>query len=142
MPQPKSISPGKGGKHYGKKSKSFGKNMVWLNRTHSLLNLQAKFFKVMFCTSVKFTANYANSAQFAPNIPHHFCYIIHHVSDACPGRKFQRIKQISCHSPTTSANHAKFAPFINSFYIMFQMPAPAENSSELTKFHAIHPQLP
>ena len=28
MPQPKSIPPGKGGKPYGKKSKSSGKNMV------------------------------------------------------------------------------------------------------------------
>ena len=54
MPQPKSTPPGKGGKPYGKKSKSFGKNMVRFNRTHSFPNLQTKFFKFMFCTSVKF----------------------------------------------------------------------------------------
>ena len=53
------------------------KNMVRFNRTHSFPNLQAKFGKFMFCTSVKFTANYANSAQFAPNIPHHL--LIHYV---------------------------------------------------------------
>ena len=43
MPQPKSIPPGKGGKPYGKMSKSSGKNMVRFNRTHLLLNLQSKF---------------------------------------------------------------------------------------------------
>ena len=30
------------------------KNLIWLNRTHSFPNLQTKFFKFMFCTSVKF----------------------------------------------------------------------------------------
>ena len=49
IPQPKSIPPGKGGKPYGKTSKCPNlsvKNMV-----------QAKFFKFMFCTSVKFPVN-------------------------------------------------------------------------------------
>ena len=36
--------------------------------------------------------------------------------------KFQRIVQIPHNSPTTSVNHAKFVPFANSLYIMFQMP--------------------
>ena len=38
------FPPGKGGKPYGKKSKSFGNNMVQFYRTHSFLNLQAKVF--------------------------------------------------------------------------------------------------
>ena len=37
-------------------------------------------------------------------------------------QKFQRIMQIPRNSPTTSANYAKFAPFINPLYSMFQMP--------------------
>ena len=37
-------------------------------------------------------------------------------------QEFQRITQISRNSPTTSANHVKFAPFVNPLYIMFQMP--------------------
>ena len=49
-------------------------------------------------------------------------------------QKFQRIAQILCSSPTWSANHAKFAPFVNLLYIMFQAPAPAEN---LQKFQRI-----
>ena len=92
MPQPRSISPRKGWealRQNAQKSKSFGKNMVWFNRTHSFPNLQAKFFKFMFCTSVKFTANYANSTQFAPNIPHHL--LIHYVLDACPRRELPKI---------------------------------------------------
>ena len=46
MPQPKSIPPGKGGKPYGKRSKSLVYNMVRLNRTYySLLKFTSKIFK-------------------------------------------------------------------------------------------------
>ena len=34
-------------------------------------------------------------------------------------RKFQRITQIPCNSPTQSANHMKFAPFVNLLDFMF-----------------------
>ena len=44
--------------------------------------------------------------------------------------EFQQITQIPCNSPTQSANYAKFAHFVNLFYIMFQAPAPAENPAE------------
>ena len=37
-------------------------------------------------------------------------------------QKFQRIMQIPRNSPTSSANYAKFAPFVNPLYIMFHMP--------------------
>ena len=64
MPQPKSVPPGKGGKPYGKSSKSLIYNMVRLNRTYySLFKLQAKFSKIVFPSQIP--ANYANSAQFA-----------------------------------------------------------------------------
>ena len=96
MPQPKSIPPGKGGKPYGKKSKSFVKNMVRLNRTYYLLlNFTRKLF-----------------------------------SNRVLRAKFQRITQIPCNSPTKFANYAKFAHFVNLLYIMFQAPAPTENSQE------------
>ena len=78
--------------------------------------------------------------------------------------KFQRIPQIPRNSPTHSANYAKFAHFVNLFYIMFQAPAPAENPaefgtyvidfqisdhrqrtqenwSESTRFHSIRPPI-
>ena len=45
-------------------------------------------------------------------------------------REVQRITQIPRNSPTQSANYAKFAHFVNLFYIMFQAPAPAENARE------------
>ena len=46
MPQPKSIPQGKGGKPYGKRSKSLVYNMVWLNRTYySLFKITTKFSK-------------------------------------------------------------------------------------------------
>ena len=57
-------------------------------------------------------------------------------------RKFQRITQIPRNSPTQSANHAKFAPFVNLLDIMFQAPArqrTLRNSSELRRFHAVRP---
>ena len=60
-------------------------------------------------------------------------------------QEFQRITQIPCNSPTQSANHAKFTPFVNLLYIMFQAPAPAENprnSSELRRFCTVRPHNP
>ena len=40
-------------------------------------------------------------------------------------------------SHTQSANDAKFAPFINVFYIMFQAPAPAENPGKFQRITQI-----
>ena len=51
--------------------------------------------------------------------------------------KFQRIPQIPRNSPTQSANYAKFAHFVNLFYIMFQAPAPAENPAEFQRITQI-----
>ena len=116
MPQPKSISPGKGREALWQKVQIFRLNMVrlnrtyWLNRTYySLLKLQAKFSKLS------------------------------------PPVKFQRITQIPLNSPTQSANSAKFAHFVNLFYIMFQAPAPTENAQEfqrIVKFYAVRPHSP
>ena len=52
-------------------------------------------------------------------------------------QEFQRITQIPCNSPTQSANYAKFAHFVNLFYIMFQAPAPAENAQEFQRITQI-----
>ena len=43
-------------------------------------------------------------------------------------QKFQRIMQIPHNSPTASTNYAKFAPFVNPLYIMFQMPDQWQNT--------------
>ena len=51
--------------------------------------------------------------------------------------KFQRITQIPRSSPTQSANHVKFAHFVNLFYIMFQAPAPAENPAKFQQITQI-----
>ena len=51
--------------------------------------------------------------------------------------KFQRITQIPRNSPTQSANYAKFAHFVNLFYIMFQAPAPAKNAQEFQRITQI-----
>ena len=51
--------------------------------------------------------------------------------------KFQRITQIPRSSPTQSANHAKFAHFVNLFYIMFQAPASTENAQEFQQITQI-----
>ena len=40
-------------------------------------------------------------------------------------------------SPTQSANYVKFAHFVNLFYIMFQAPAPAENTQEFQRIMQI-----
>ena len=114
MPQPKSIPPGKGGKPYGKRSKSLIYNMVRCNRTYySLLKLQAKF--------------------------HTFYIMFQAPTPAENPAKFQRITQIPRNSPTQSVNSTKFADFVNLFYIMFQAPASTENS---LKFQRIKQNLP
>ena len=51
--------------------------------------------------------------------------------------EFQRITQIPRNSPTQSVNYAKFAHFVNLFYIMFQAPAPAENAQEFQRITQI-----
>ena len=51
--------------------------------------------------------------------------------------KFKQIMQIPRNSPTQSANYAKFAHFVNLFYIMFQAPAPAENAQEFQQIMQI-----
>ena len=51
--------------------------------------------------------------------------------------KFQRITQIPPNSPTQSANYAKFAHFVNLFYIMFQAPALAENPGKFQRIMQI-----
>ena len=98
MPQSKSISLGKGGKPYGKRSKYLVYNMVRPNRTYySLQKLQAKFSKL-----------------------------------SSPLRKL----------PPQSTNYAKFAHFVNLFYIMFQAPALAENPAEFQQITQIPRDLP
>ena len=52
-------------------------------------------------------------------------------------QKFQRITQIPRNSPTQSANYAKFAHFVNLFYIMFQAPAPTENAQKFQRITQI-----
>ena len=56
--------------------------------------------------------------------------------------EFQRIMQIIRNSPTQSANYAKFAHFVNLFYIMFQAPAPTENAQEFQRITQIPCNLP
>ena len=59
-----------------------------------------------------------------------------------PPVKFQRITQIPRSSLPQSANSAKFAHFVNLFYIMFQAPAPAENPAEFQRITQIPHDLP
>ena len=50
--------------------------------------------------------------------------------------------QIPRNSPTQSANYAKFAHFVNLFYIMFQAPASTENAQEFQRITQIPRNLP
>ena len=50
---------------------------------------------------------------------------------------FERITQIPRSLPIQSVNHAKFAHFVNLFYIMFQAPAPAENPAKFQRITQI-----
>ena len=102
-------SPGKGREGLRRKVQISRLNMVRLNRTYySLLkSLQAKLFLLL--KKKKLQAKFSKLSFPV---------------------KFQRITQIPCSSLPQSANYAKFAHFVNLFYIMFQAPAPAENPAE------------
>ena len=59
--------------------------------------------------------------------------------------KLKQIKQNPLNSPIYSANYTKFAPIINLFILCFRhlpQQRTLRNSSELCRFHAVHPHSP
>ena len=125
MPPSKSIPPGKGGKPYGKRSKSLVYNMVRLNRTY-YLRLTAKgpnlSFTIWYGLTVHIIrfSNYKQNFQnclpqpnsselckfcavrpHSPRIPQNL-HILHYVSGTCPGREPRKI-------PANYANSVQFA---------------------------------
>ena len=125
MPPSKSIPPGKGGKPYGKRSKSLVYNMVRLNRTYySCLtakgpNLSFTIWYGLTVHIIRFS-NYKQNFQnclpqpnsselhkfravcpHSPRIPQN-SHILHYVSGTCPGRE-------PCKIPVNYANSVQFA---------------------------------
>ena len=134
--------PGKGreGKPYGKRSKSLVYNMVRLNRTYySLFKLQTKFSKLSSPVKFQRITQIPRSSPHSPQNSHirTFYIMFQTPAPAENPAKFQRIMQISRSSPTQSANHAKFAHFVNLFYIMFQAPASTENAQQFQRITQI-----
>ena len=120
---------------------------IWYGLTVHIIRFKitSKIFKVVFPSQIP--ANYANSTQFAPTV-HEFrkiCTFYIMFQAPAPAEnpaKFQQIMQIPRSSPTQSANHAKFAHFVNIFYSYFRhlhWQRTLRNSSELCKFRAVHP---
>ena len=99
MPQPKSISPGKGREALRQKVQIFRLNL-WLNRTYySLLKFTSKIFKNCLLQSnlQRITQNSLHPPQIFPN---HL--LIHCVSGTCLGREPSGI-------PVNYANSVQFA---------------------------------
>ena len=149
MPQPKSIPPGKGGKSYGKRSKSLIYNMVRLNCTYYLLfKLQAKFSKLS--SPVKFQRitqiprssppQSVNSAKFA-----HFTLCFRHLpqqrtlQNSSELRKFRAVRP---HSPRTTRNSHILLTYSTLCFRHLPQQRTLRNSSKLRKFRAIHPHSP
>ena len=145
MPPSKSIPPGKGGKPYGKRSKSLVYNMVRLNRTYySLFKLQAKFSKLS--SPVKFQhitqiprslpPQSANSTKFA-----HFTLCFRHLprqrtlQNSSELRKFRAV----CES-------REIRTFLLTYSTLCFRNLPQQrtlrNSSESRKFRAVCPHSP
>ena len=149
MPQSTSISPGKGGKPYGKRSKSLIYNMVWLNRTYySLFKLQTKFSKLS--SPVKFQRitqiprssppQSANSAKFT-----HFTSCFRHLpwqrtlQNSSELRKFRAVRP---HSPRITRNSHILLTYSTLCFRHLPQQRTLSNSSELCKFRAICPHSP
>ena len=117
MPQPKSISPGKGREALRQKVQIFRLNMVrlnrtyWLNRTYySLLKFTSKIFKIVSPQS--------NSSEL---------------------RKF---RAICPHSPRIPQNLHILLTYSTLCFRHLPQQRTLRNSSELRKFHAVRPHSP
>ena len=98
------------------------RNVIWLNCTHSFLNLQQKFFQTKFFI---FKQNFSFSNKIFH--PHFVLWQIsselNKICSICPQtlRIMQNSHQLLTHL----------------YYIMFQAPAPAENSQEFQRIMQI-----
>ena len=111
MPLPKSISPGKG--------RAALRQKVQIFRLKNMIRLNRTYYSLL---------------NFTSKIFQHLVF----------WAKFKQIKQNLLNSLIYSANCAKFAPIINLFVLCFRhLPRQRtlRNSSELCKFHAIHPAV-
>ena len=91
--------------------------------------LRQKVLNLSFKNTVRLNRTHYSLLNFTGKI-FNFSKLSHQV-------KFQRITQIPRSLPTQSANYAKFAHFVNLFYIMFQAPAPAENPGKFQRITQI-----
>ena len=109
------------------------KNVIRLNRTHSFLNFSSKIFQIYVLYLGQISSELSKIRSIHPHTPRitqslhqlltHLYYIMFQVpASAENSQEFQQITQIPLSSPTTSTNYAKFAPFLNSLYTMFQIP--------------------
>ena len=154
MPQPKSISPGKGRESLRQKVQIFRLNMVQLNRTYySLLKFTSKIFKIVSPSQIP--ANYANSAQFAHTVCefrkihtirltyYTLCFrhlprqrTLQNSSELC---KFRAIRP---HSQQIPQNSHILLTYSTLCFRHLPQQRTLRNSSELRKFHAVRPHSP
>ena len=165
MPQPKSIPPGKGGKPYGKRSKSLVYNMVQLNRTHySLLKFTSKIVWYgltvhIFSLLKNYKQNFqnylsqANSSEFrkfhairphSPRITQN-SHILLTYSILC-FRHLLRLRTLRfAHTACESCEFHTLRTIIKTYVIDFQISdhrqRTQENWSESTRFRSIRPPI-
>ena len=128
--------------------------MVRLNRTYySLLKFTSKIFKIVSPSQI--SANYANSAQFAPHSPRimqnsHIlltysilCFrhlprqrTLQNSSELC---KFHAVRP---HSPRITRNSHILLTYSILCFRHLPRQRTLQNSSELRKFCAVHPHSP
>ena len=120
MPQPKSISPGKGREALRQKVQIFRLNMVRLNRTYYLfLKITSKIFKFF---------NYKQNFQnYLPQ------------SNSSELRKFRAIRP---HSPQIPRNLHILLTYSTLCFRHLLQQRTLRNSSELRKFRAVRPHSP
>ena len=123
MPQPKSISPGKGREALRQKKKK-GPNLsfkIWYGLTVHIIPQNSHYSINLLYIMFQAPAPAENPAEF------------------------QRITQIPRNSPTQSTNYAKFAVLLTYSILCFRhlpQQRTLRNSSKLRKFRAIHPHSP
>ena len=120
---------------------------------YPLLNFTSKLFQIgSFGQNSSELCKFRAIRPHSPRIPQNSHYLINllYIMFQAPSlaenpAEFQRITQISRNLPTQSTNYVKFAVLLTYSILCFRhLPRQRtlRNSSELCKFHTIHPHSP
>ena len=146
MPQPKSFPWGREGSLTAKNPNLSATNVIRLNRTHSfeiynkIFHFKILHFRFVLSQNSSKLSKICSIRLYTPRIvqnSHQLLTYLYYVSEACTGREPSGIPANYANSVQFAHTVREFAPFVNISDIIFQTPAPAENSQEFQRIMQI-----